>query len=106
MIATELQDVLFGTPTPTFSEANLGVLEPNKVNIIVHGHEPLLSEMIVAAAAEPEMAELAKKAGRSGNQRGRTCAAPETRSSCATACLWPATSCSRSWPWPPGRWRP
>ncbi|MDD4579782.1 MAG: carbon monoxide dehydrogenase, partial [Methanothrix sp.] len=33
MIATELQDVLFGTPTPTFSEANLGVLEPNKVNV-------------------------------------------------------------------------
>ncbi|MDD1722876.1 MAG: anaerobic carbon-monoxide dehydrogenase catalytic subunit [Methanothrix sp.] len=78
MIATELQDVMFGTPTPTFSEANLGVLEPNKVNIIVHGHEPLLSEMIVAAAAEAEMAELAKKQGAVGiNVAGLCCTGNE-----------------------------
>jgi len=78
MIATELQDVLFGTPTPTFSEANLGVLEPNQVNIIVHGHEPLLSEMIVAAAAEPEMVDLAKKQGAVGiNVAGMCCTGNE-----------------------------
>lgn len=78
MIATELQDVLFGTPKPTFSEANLGVLEENKVNIIVHGHEPLLSEMIVAAAAEPLMAELARKQGAVGiNVAGICCTGNE-----------------------------
>ncbi len=78
MIATELQDVLFGTPTPTFSEANLGVLEPNKVNIIVHGHEPLLSEMIVAAAGDPEMVDLAKKEGAVGiNVAGMCCTGNE-----------------------------
>ena len=78
MIATELQDVLFGTPTPTFSEANLGVLEPNKVNVIVHGHEPLLSEMIVAAAADPEIVELAKKQGALGiNVAGMCCTGNE-----------------------------
>lgn len=78
MIATELQDVLFGTPTPTFSEANLGVLEPNKVNVIVHGHEPLLSEMIVAAAADPEIVELAKKQGALGiNVVGMCCTGNE-----------------------------
>jgi carbon-monoxide dehydrogenase catalytic subunit len=78
MIATELQDVLFGTPQPTFSEANLGVLEPNKVNVIVHGHEPLLSEMIVAAAADPEMVELAKKQGAIGiNVAGMCCTGNE-----------------------------
>ena len=78
MIATELQDVLFGTPTPTFSEANLGVLEPNQVNIIVHGHEPLLSEMIVAAAADPEMVDLAKKEGAVGiNVAGMCCTGNE-----------------------------
>lgn len=78
MIATELQDVLFGTPRPTFSEANLGVLEENKVNIIVHGHEPLLSEMIVAAAAEPSMAELARKQGAVGiNVAGICCTGNE-----------------------------
>jgi carbon-monoxide dehydrogenase catalytic subunit len=78
MIATELQDVLFGTPTPTFSEANLGVLEPNQVNVVVHGHEPILSEMIVAAAADPEMAELAKKQGAVGiNVAGICCTGNE-----------------------------
>jgi carbon-monoxide dehydrogenase catalytic subunit len=78
MIATELQDVMFGTPAPTFSEANLGVLEPNQVNIIVHGHEPLLSEMIVAAAADPEMVERAKKLGAVGiNVAGMCCTGNE-----------------------------
>jgi carbon-monoxide dehydrogenase catalytic subunit len=78
MIATELQDVMFGTPSPTFSEANLGVLEPNQVNIIVHGHEPLLSEMIVAAATDPAMVEMAKKQGAVGiNVAGMCCTGNE-----------------------------
>jgi len=66
MIATELSDVLFGTPTPVRSEANLGVLKDDEVNIIVHGHEPTLSEMIVAAAQDPEMLALAEKYGAKG----------------------------------------
>ena len=44
-IATEVSDIMFGTPEPLRSNANLGVLEEKKVNIIVHGHEPALSEM-------------------------------------------------------------
>ncbi len=78
MIATELQDVMFGTPTPTFSEANLGVLKPDQVNIIIHGHEPLLSEMIVAATSDPELVELAKKEGAAGiNVAGICCTGNE-----------------------------
>lgn len=78
MIATELQDVIFGTPVPTFSEANLGVLEPEEVNIIVHGHEPLLSQMIVAAASDPELIEMAKKQGANGiNVAGICCTGNE-----------------------------
>jgi carbon-monoxide dehydrogenase catalytic subunit len=46
MLATDLQDVLFGTPYPLQSEANLGVMKEDHVNIVVHGHEPVLSEMI------------------------------------------------------------
>lgn len=61
MIATELSDVLFGTPTPVKSIANLGVLKDDEVNIIMHGHEPTLSEMVVAATQDPELLELAKK---------------------------------------------
>ncbi len=53
-IATDLSDILFGTPTPVVSEANLGVIDPKKVNIAVHGHNPLISEKIVEAARELE----------------------------------------------------
>src|SRR5512137_1087437 len=78
MIATELQDVMFGTPTPLRSRANLGVLEADKVNIIVHGHEPLLSEMVVAAASDPQLIDLAKQQGAKGiNVAGICCTGNE-----------------------------
>ncbi|MBC7249744.1 MAG: anaerobic carbon-monoxide dehydrogenase catalytic subunit [Anaerolineae bacterium] len=78
MIATELSDVLFGTPKPIKSEANLGVLKEDQVNIIVHGHEPTLSEMIVAAAQDPEMLALAEKYGAKGiNVAGICCTGNE-----------------------------
>jgi carbon-monoxide dehydrogenase catalytic subunit len=78
MIATELQDVMFGTPTPVRSRANLGVLEADEVNIIVHGHEPLLSEMIVSAASAPELVDLAKGQGAKGiNVAGICCTGNE-----------------------------
>jgi len=78
LMATELQDILFGTPAPILGQANLGVLEKDEVNIIIHGHEPLLSEMIVAAAQEPGMIELAKAKGAKGiNLSGMCCTANE-----------------------------
>ncbi len=73
MIATDLQDVLFGCPYPLRSQANLGVLKEDMVNIVIHGHEPLLSEMIVVASELPEMHELAKKAGANGIQLSGIC---------------------------------
>ena len=73
MIATELSDVLFRTPEWVRSRANLGILDADAVNIIVHGHEPALSEMIVAAAQDPEMVELAKSKGASGINLGGIC---------------------------------
>ena len=66
MIATDLSDVLFRTPNWVVSRANLGVLDPEAVNIIVHGHEPTLSEMIVAAAQDEEMVALAESKGAKG----------------------------------------
>ncbi|MHB1126301.1 MAG: anaerobic carbon-monoxide dehydrogenase catalytic subunit [Bacillota bacterium] len=63
-IATDFSDILFGTPEPVVTTANLGSINANKVNIAVHGHNPLLSEMIVTAAQDLE-AE-AKKAGAEG----------------------------------------
>jgi len=66
MLATELQDILFGTPQATLGEINLGVLKADMVNVIVHGHEPILSEMVALAAQDPELIEEAKKAGAKG----------------------------------------
>jgi anaerobic carbon-monoxide dehydrogenase catalytic subunit len=73
MIGTDLQDVMFGSPSPLQSEANLGIMKADHVNIIVHGHEPLLSEMIVAAAQSQEMIDYAKEKGAKGIQLGGIC---------------------------------
>ncbi len=78
MLATDLQDILFGGPTPIRGKTNLGVLEADKVNIVVHGHEPALSEMIVEAVREDELIEEAKAAGAKGiNLVGMCCTANE-----------------------------
>ncbi|MDQ7094932.1 anaerobic carbon-monoxide dehydrogenase catalytic subunit [Desulfosporosinus sp. PR] len=63
-IGTNLSDVLFGIPEPIVSEANLGVIDPKMVNIAVHGHNPVLSEMVVAAARK--MKAEAQKVGAEG----------------------------------------
>ncbi len=73
MLATDLSDVLFGTPGPVISQANLGILKEDEVNIIIHGHEPTLSEMIVAAAQDPEIIEYAKSKGAKGITMGGIC---------------------------------
>ncbi|MFY9273263.1 MAG: anaerobic carbon-monoxide dehydrogenase catalytic subunit [Thermacetogeniaceae bacterium] len=70
-ISTDISDILFGTPKPVMSEANLGVLDPDKVNIIVHGHNPVLSQMVVDTAREME--EEAKAAGANGIQLSGIC---------------------------------
>ncbi len=78
MIATELSDILFGTPKPIESVMNLGVLKKDMVNVIVHGHNPVLSEMVVKASSDPELVELAKKKGAKGiNVVGICCTANE-----------------------------
>ncbi|NLM93959.1 MAG: anaerobic carbon-monoxide dehydrogenase catalytic subunit [Firmicutes bacterium] len=51
-IATDISDIIFGIPEPTVSEANLGVIDPEYVNVATHGHNPTLSEMVVRAARE------------------------------------------------------
>ncbi len=78
MIATELSDVMFGTPTPVMSKVNLGTLRADSVNIALHGHNPLLSDVIVQAAADPELVELAKSKGAAGiNLVGLCCTGNE-----------------------------
>lgn len=78
MIGTELSDIIFGTPQPGFSEVNLGVLKEDQVNILVHGHSPVVSEMIGLAVEDKEMIELAKAKGAKGiNLAGLCCTGNE-----------------------------
>ncbi len=78
MIATDLQDVLFGTPKPIRAQVNLGVLKGDAVNILVHGHEPSLADAIVDAAADPALIARARELGASGiNVAGICCTANE-----------------------------
>jgi len=78
MIATTVGDILFGTPQPIRGSANLGVLDEKKVNVLVHGHEPALTEMLVAAARDPEIVAAARAAGAAGvNLAGICCTANE-----------------------------
>ncbi|GJQ59286.1 MAG: anaerobic carbon-monoxide dehydrogenase catalytic subunit [Candidatus Scalindua sp. AMX11] len=78
MIATELQDILFGTPKPKRGTANLGVIREDEVNILVHGHEPQMSEMVAVASQDPEMLKAAEAVGAKGiSLAGICCTANE-----------------------------
>lgn len=66
MLATEMQDALFGTPKPIHGKANIGVFKEDTVNIVVHGHEPQVSEMVAVVAQDPEYIKKAKEKGAKG----------------------------------------
>jgi len=77
-IASITSDILFGSPAPIRSHVNLGVLAEHQVNVVVHGHEPALSEMLAVASRDPEIKAYAKSAGAEGvNLAGICCTANE-----------------------------
>ncbi len=81
MVATEIGDIMFGTPSPVPIEVNMGVLKEDKVNIIIHGHEPNLFESMLASVQEPTLVEAAKAAGATGiNLVGMCCSGLEVLS--------------------------
>ncbi|MGW8195486.1 MAG: anaerobic carbon-monoxide dehydrogenase catalytic subunit [Desulforhopalus sp.] len=78
MVSTDISDILFGTPSPMEIEVDMGVLKEDKVNIIVHGHEPILLESILISAADPTMEKMATDAGAKGiNIIGMCCSGLE-----------------------------
>jgi carbon-monoxide dehydrogenase catalytic subunit len=78
MIATDASDILFGSPAPIRAQVNLGVLKDDEVNILLHGHVPILSDVIVYAAQDPQILALAKSKGAKGiNLAGICCTANE-----------------------------
>jgi carbon-monoxide dehydrogenase catalytic subunit len=78
MISTELQDILFGNPVPVYGQINLGVLKKDEVNVVVHGHEPLLPEIMAGVVHDPDIQQAAKAVGAKGvNLAGMCCSANE-----------------------------
>lgn len=78
MVATEISDILFGTPTPVRAEVNMGCLKEDEVNIIIHGHEPNLFESILDSVNDPSLIQAAKDAGAQGiNLVGMCCSGAE-----------------------------
>jgi len=78
MVATELSDILFGSPNPIRSTANLGVLQKEYVNVVVHGHEPTLSDVIAVVSQDKKLVQKAKDKGAKGiNLAGICCTANE-----------------------------
>ncbi len=78
MIATEITDILFNTPRAVNARTNLGCLKEDEVNLVIHGHEPTLSEIIVELSKDKELIDYAKSKGAKGiNVVGICCTANE-----------------------------
>jgi carbon-monoxide dehydrogenase catalytic subunit len=78
MIGTELSDVIFSLPNPLQTRANLGVLKKDWVNVVVHGHEPTLSDIIAIVSKDEELAKKCQAKGAKGiNLAGICCTANE-----------------------------
>lgn len=78
MISSDITDILFGTPKPVKAEASFGIFKEDEVNLVVHGHEPTLAEIIVDVTCDPEMIAYAKSKGAKGiNLGGMCCTANE-----------------------------
>jgi carbon-monoxide dehydrogenase catalytic subunit len=78
MMATEVQDIMFGTPVPIRTVVNLGALAEDQVNIVIHGHEPQMPEAMAIVSQEPEIMAAAKKVGANGiNLTGVCCSGNE-----------------------------
>jgi len=78
MVATEISDILYGTPTPVRAEVDMGCLKKDQVNIIIHGHEPNLFESILESVNDPTLIKAAEEAGATGiNLVGMCCSGAE-----------------------------
>jgi len=78
MLGTDITDILFNTPVPLAAKTNLGMLKEDEVNIVIHGHEPTLSEIIAEISDEKDLVEYAAGKGAKGiNVVGICCTANE-----------------------------
>ncbi len=78
MVATEISDILFGTPTPVRAEVDMGCLKEDHVNIVINGHEPNMFESMLDSVNDPDLVKAAQDAGAAGiNLLGMCCSGAE-----------------------------
>ncbi|MGI6684522.1 MAG: anaerobic carbon-monoxide dehydrogenase catalytic subunit [Bacillota bacterium] len=61
-----VQDILYGTPTPHEVNVDLGIMDPDYVNIVFNGHQPWVGVATLEKAKLAEVQERAKAAGAKG----------------------------------------
>jgi carbon-monoxide dehydrogenase, catalytic subunit len=61
-----VQDILFGTPKPHEVNMDLGIMDPEYINIVFNGHQPWPGVATLLKARTPEVQERAKAAGAKG----------------------------------------
>lgn len=66
LVLEHLQDVLYGIPRPHEARVDLGVLDPEYVNVLPNGHEPFLGFALIDVAREEKWQEKARAAGAKG----------------------------------------
>ncbi len=66
-------EILFGIPQPKATEVNYGILQEDHVNILVHGHSPVMVEKILGKIKLPEIQELARSQEAKGIVVGGMC---------------------------------
>ncbi|ROR27246.1 carbon-monoxide dehydrogenase catalytic subunit [Mobilisporobacter senegalensis] len=60
------QDILFGTPMPHEVDVDLGIMDPDYVNIAFNGHQPWIGVATLQKAKMKEYQDLARQAGAKG----------------------------------------
>jgi carbon-monoxide dehydrogenase, catalytic subunit len=61
-----VQDILFGTPTPHEVNMDLGIMDPDYVNVVFNGHQPWPGVATILKARTKEVQDMAKAAGAKG----------------------------------------
>ena len=63
---TIIRDIIFGSPNITKGYADIGVLDKDYVNIVVHGHVPWTGSVVAKMAKQEKFQKMAKEAGAKG----------------------------------------
>lgn len=61
-----VQDILFGTPCPHEVNMDLGIMDPDYINIVFNGHQPWPGVATLLKARTPQVQEMARAAGAKG----------------------------------------